>query len=234
MNAEIKRKYLTLRREDSMLAAKYALSRAKMTSAEDEWEQGGGHEATWTKEQDGLTILLRVEDESIFPIPDKHGNTDYGNYVDEVRSDYSYEWDGNYPQPAEMPPLGLPYTCIRYDGPGWMQGEQGGYFIPDGIEEYFEWKRRQGQSKSVAWDLTRQFVEDQVKMLFHSPLTNCIVIVKALSEGIELASTAMGTDVSGDDEGRAYIFDMVKEHGMVDDVIEDAKQEIKRLAALES
>jgi hypothetical protein len=236
MNTDVKRKYTESRRKDPLFSARYALANAKMVSDSGKWEAEGGHDAEWTMEQDGLTIKLRVEDESIFPIPDRHGVTDFGTYVDELRSDY-YEgdWGGNWPPPAEKAPLGLPYTAIRYSGPGWVQGDMsGGYFILDGIEEHFEWKRRQGQSKSVAWDLTRKFVEDQLTMLFCSPLTNCVVIVSAWSEDIELASTAIGTDVSGDDEGRDYIFQMVEENGMIDEVVEDAKAEIKRMAALEA
>jgi hypothetical protein len=232
MDNAIRDKYLASRRKDPMFSAKYALAHAKAVSASGDWEED--HDNCWTMERDGLTLKLKVEDESIFPIPDRHGNTDFGTYVDEINRDYNYEWDGEWPQPREMPPLGLPYKCIRYSGPGWVQGDMsGGYFIPDGIEEYFEWKRRQGQSKSVAWDLTRQFVEDQLTMLFCSPLTNCVVCVEAWSEDVELARTCMGTDVSGDDEGRDYIFTMVEEHGMITEVIEDAKQEIARLTKLD-
>jgi hypothetical protein len=233
MDNKIIQKYRSNRREHPFMPAKHALSWAKRPDAQDAWEPGGGHEDTWTKEVGGLTILLRVESESIFPIPNRHGDTDYGSYVDEVGIDYNYDWRGNWREPAEHAPLGLPYTAIRYSGPGWVQGDmEGGYFIPDGIEEEYKSYRSMGQSKSVAWELTRKFVEDQLKMLFVSPLTNMVVHVTALSEGIELAHTCMGTDVSGDEEGRAYIFEMVEEHGMVDEVVEEAQVEIKRLAAL--
>lgn len=231
MDDKIIQKYRSNRRKHPMMPAKHCLSWARTPDAEEGWEQGGGHENTWTKEVDGFKILLRVEEESIFPVPNRHGDTDYGKYVDTYRVESNYEWQGNWPEPREHAPLGLPYTAIRYSGPGWVQGEEGGYFIPDGIEEEFKGLRRQGQSKSVAWDMTREWVESQLEMLFSSPLTNCVVIVTAYKEDIELGSTAMGTDVSGDDEGKAYIFEMVKENGLIDDVIEEAKEAIKKLVA---
>jgi hypothetical protein len=79
--------------------------------------------------------------------------------------------------------------------------------------------------------MTYQFIESQIKMLFSSPLTNCCVWVKAYRKGvdIELGSACMGTDVSGDDEGRAYIFEMVNDYGMISEAIEEAKTAIVKI-----
>lgn len=244
--ADTTQKYRELRRKDPLLPACYALSQAKVASARDKWE-GDGND--FTREVEGFTVKLHVEEESIYPVPDRNGSTDYGSYVDEDSRGYAYDWQGNWPQPlefasfrlAEDTPSGkrvrsinFPYTAIRYHGPGWMPGEEDGYFIPDGIEEQFDYYRRSGQSRQAAWDLTRQWVEEQLEMLFSSPLTNCVVIVKAYKEDIELGSTAMGTDVSGDTDGWNYVFDMVEEHALIEDVIEEARENIDKLTECKS
>jgi hypothetical protein len=155
----------------------------------------------------------------------------YGHYVEETRhwQDYRPEWNGNYPPPAEDLPLDLPYTSFRYSGPGWVQSEGTGYFIPDGIPEQFDYYRRCGQSRSVALDLTRAWVEKQISSWFSGPLTNCTVFVTAEKEGIELGTATMVTDYLGDEPD--YIFSMVEEYGMVEEAIEEAKGAIARLTA---
>jgi hypothetical protein len=197
-------RYRKFRSEHPFIPAKSALAFAKSPDYERLWEEHGSGNPVWTREVEGLTIKLHCEDESIYPMPNRHGDTDYGSYVEEQRhwQDYRPDWEGT------------------------------GYFIPDGIEEEFDCLRRMGQSKQVAWDLTREWVESQLTMLFQSPLTYMDVIVEAWSDDTELATTSMHTDISGDDEGRAYIFEMVEEHGMVDEVVEQAKATIKRLTAL--
>jgi hypothetical protein len=200
-------RYRKFRSEHPFIPAKSALAFAKSPDYERLWEEHGSGNPVWTREVEGLTIKLHCEDESIYPMPNRHGDTDYGSYVEEQRhwQDYRPDWEGQWAPPVTDAPLGMPYTAIRYSGPGWVQGEGTGYFIPDGIEEEFDCLRRMGQSKQVAWDLTREWVESQL---------------------------TMHTDISGDDEGRAYIFEMVEEHGMVDEVVEQAKATIKRLTAL--
>jgi len=221
--------YRKHRREYPFMSAQTALRWAKTEDASEGWE-ASRRDNEWTREVEGFTITLRTDEESIFPLPNRHGDTDYGRYVDETRYE-DYDWRGNFPRPSENAPLGLPYTSIRYDGPGWVQGERGGYFIPEGVEEQYDYFRRSGQSKSVAWDLTKEWVEAQISMLFHSPLTNATVIVTASKEGVELSSTAMGTDYSGDEEGRSYVFQMVKEYEMIDEVIDEAREVIQKLVA---
>jgi hypothetical protein len=229
MNTNITNRYHEIRREHPFLPVKAALAWAKQRNVAANWD-GDGHDG-YVREIDGFTVRLAIEEESIFPIANRRGETDYGHYVEERGSRWGWDgdWRGNWPEPAEHAPLGLPYTSIRYSGPGWVQGESGGYFIPDGIKEQFDYYRRAGQSKSVAWDLTKQWVEDQITMLFSSPLTNCVVIVTAYKDNIELGSVSMGTDVSGDDDGRDYIFEMVEECGMIDDAIYEARENIERL-----
>lgn len=236
-------RYREERRKHPFASAADCLRWAKTPDPSEGWEEGR-REDTWTREQDGFTIRVRLADQSIFPMPDKHGSTDYGHYVQEAgRYSEDYEWGGEWPRPAELAafalnvstPSGprrrvfsLPYKAIRYSGPGWVQGEKGGYFIPEDIAGTFENFRRRGQSWSVAWDLTREDVEAQISMLFHSPLTNMVVIVEVIREGVVLGDSAMGTDVAGDEQG--YIFEMIEEHGMVDDAMEQALARIEALS----
>jgi hypothetical protein len=234
MTDKQRERYRRIRRDHPFMPAKHALSWAKTPDASERWDEAlTGGEGRYEREVEGFTIRLRVEEESIYPVPNRHGDTDYGRYVDEVSNYHDYgstmSWGGNWPPPREDAPLGIPYTAIRYSGPGWVQGEGSGYFIPDGIEDEYESFRRRGQSKSVAWELTLRWVEDQLEMLFSSPLTTCDVIVSAEREGVKLASTCMGTDVSGDDEGREYIFQMVEDHDMIGEVLTEARE---RIAAL--
>lgn len=221
------KKYSELRRKNPFLSASTALTIAKSADKSEGWEESSDNQ--WTQEVDGLTITLNTEDESIYPVPDGHGVTDYGTYIDEGGSE-DYEWNGNWPRPNELPPLGFPYTSIRYSGPGWTQGLRSGYFIPEGIVDHYEWLRSNGQSRSVSWDMTKEFIEEQLSTLFSSPLTNTFITVTASKKGIVLASTSIGTDISGDDEGRAYIFELVDECGMVTEVVDDAKAAIAELA----
>ena len=100
---------------------------------------------------------------------------------------------GNYPEPREDLPLGLPYTAFRWTGA--LQGD-GGYFIPSEMDEQYDYYRRSGQSRCVAWDMTRAWVEQQLSDLFGSPLTYYGVTVIASREGIDLGTANMGTDVS--------------------------------------
>lgn len=246
MTDKTRERYRKFRKQHPLMSASYCLTWAKREPAGDKWESDG-HDENYKREVEGFTIKLKVEQESIYPIPNKHGDTDYGKYVDERGSQrwgWDGEWAGNWPEPqehaefvtTEKTPSGirhrtirLPYTSIRYSGPGWVQGEGTGYFIPDGMDEQYDAYRRQGQSRQVAWDMTKEWVESQLEMLFSSPLTQCVVFVKAYKEGIELGATVMGTDVSGDDEGRDYIFEMVDDHGMIEEVIEEAKENIGKL-----
>jgi hypothetical protein len=227
MDDKTRRRYAETRRKLPFLEASRALLIAKADSRADEWE-ASRRDGEYTKAlDDGFTARLRVEDESIYPRDDDT----YGHYVGETRywQDYRPEWRGNYPPPDEEFPLGLPYTSFRYHGPGWVQGEGTGYFVPDGIEEQYAYYRDAGQSRSVAWDLTRAWVEAQIHMLFASPLTYCTVFVTVEKEGIELGTAAMGTDYSGEDSD--YIFTMVEDYGMVEEAVQEAEAAIEKLTA---
>lgn len=224
-------KYRKYRTESPMHPAKHALAWAKLPDAEEPWESHG--DESYKREVDGFTVILKVETESIFPECNKNGETDYGSYVQERGSQrwgWDGEWNGNWPEPQEFPPLGLPYTSIRYSGPGWVQGESGGYFIPDHIEEQYDYYRRAGQSKSVAWDMTKEWVEGMISDLFHAPLSNCYINIKVYKEDIELGSAGIGTDIISNNEGEKYIFQCVEEHGLVDEAIEQARDNIVKLA----
>lgn len=211
--------YRAARREHPLLRASDCIAIARHKRVDYGWERQRGSGDRWTKDVEGFTLVLKVEDESIYP---KEGDC-LGHYVEEVRG-YGYgDWDGNYPEPSEEFPLGLPYTSFRWTGVN--QGD-GGYFVPDGIEEFFDARRHGGQSKSVAWDLTKAWVEDTLTSFFSDPLVYLHVWVSAYREGIKLGTDSMGTSVCDDPD---YVFDMVEEHGMVDTAIEQARDAITRL-----
>lgn len=226
LNEHELRNYRRLRRETPLLAARYALSIIRSRGKSHDWTETG-HD-TWTMERDGFFLTLTTDVESIYPAP----GDGFGEYVDEVRGWTSLgghdEWGGNYREPRLDDgrfPLGLPYTAFRYTGA--TQGD-GGYFVPDEIEEQYDYYRREGQSKSVAWDLTRQWVEARISDYFGEPLSYVNVTITVEREGVELGSSTMGTTILDD---WSYIFEMADEHGMVEDAIEEARDTLGRLCA---
>jgi len=219
-------KYHELRRKHPLMPAQHMLRWARTPDRSEEWE-AGHHDGTWTRECEGFNIVLHVETESIFP-----QDGDYGHYVDEMShwQDYRPEWDGNYPPPAEDFPLGLPYTSFRYSGPGWVQGEGRGYFCPEGIQSWFDYLRTdRGCSKSVAWDLTKEWVEENVSDYFQGPLVYAYVSIKVFKHDIELGSAGMGTSYIDNEEGRDYIFAMVDDYDIIGDAMQEAHENIEKL-----
>lgn len=213
-------RYLKLRRAHPFMDAKRILEWAKTPDASEGWEETRNG---FSREVDGFTICLTVEDESIYPREDDG----LGHYVQERNADYAWRWEGNYPEPAESFPLGLPYTAFRYSGPGWVQGEGSGYFLPDGVEEQFDYYRKAGQSKSVAWELTRQYVESTLTAFFSSPLTYATVTVTAYKNGVELDSDSMGTSYIDRDD----VFTLVKEYDMIDTATQRAYETLEGLCS---
>jgi hypothetical protein len=227
IDAETLKRYRKSRRENPTLPAVHALAYARSVShARDDWEELS-RDRGFTREVDGFTVTLRAENESIFP----QKNDGLGSYVQERRGDgYPYTWKGNYPEPeSDGWPLGLPYTAFRYSGPGWVQGERGGYFVPDGVEEQYAELRKRGQSKSVAWDMTREWVESTLSSFFGAPLTYCTVVVTVSRHGVKLSSDAIGTSYIDDMDGHDYVFKCAEEHGMVDNAIEQANDMLAQL-----
>lgn len=227
MNPDTLTRYRKIRRNTPMLPARYALSWAKQPDASQDWDEEGEH---FTREVDGFTLTLRVVIESVYPAEGEG----LGSYMREARETRHYHdemsgWRGNYPEPAETFPLGLPYTSFRYEGCN-RRGDAG-YFVPDGIEDTYKHLRQCGQSRAVAWELTREDVETQVSEFFGAPLTNCVVIVEASREGVKLGSSAMGTSYLDNDEGRADPFVCAEECGMVDEAIEEARATLARLTS---
>lgn len=235
MTDDQRRRYERIRRTHPFLGAGRALDWAK-SPANDErakWEEGRSYD-TFTRELDnGLVATLKIDGESIFPMPNRNGETDLGQYLEEANADYDYDWEGNWPRPVGELPLGLPYTAFRYGGPGWVQGERGGYFLPDGIEEQFAEFRRNGQSKSVAWDLTRQYVEDQITAFFHAPLINAVVSITITKDGVKLGRAVMGTDYCDDEDGEGHPFEMVAEYDMLEEALQDAGETLDKLRTVE-
>lgn len=217
--------YKRMRAKYPFMAAALALRWAKDTHTDRGWNEDGYQR--WTKERDGFHLVLSADVESAYPKP----GDSYGDYVDEVHRDYAYEWGGNYPMPAvDRFPLGLPYTAFRYDGSN-RQGD-GGYFVPEDIEGQYAAFRRMGQSASVAWDLTREWIETYLGQMFGSPLTYMDVDVTAYRAGIKLGSASMGTSVFDDADGEAHIFEVADD--LIEEAIDDAQLALERLATTTS
>lgn len=247
MDSTTLREYRKTRTEHPFMSADDALRWSKSSDAADGWTESRGVPNRYHRDVEGFTIRLVIETESIYPEADKGGHTTFGDYVQEShRYNDGDDWNGNWPRPAAMPEfqvtepglttagdrrrtISFPYTSIRFSGPGWTQGERPGYFIPSEMDDQFAYYRRNGASRAVAWDLTKAWVEQQISDLFSGPLLNLVVTVEAWREGVELASTSMGTDIIDNDEGRNYVFEMVDEHAMVDTVIDEARATIARL-----
>lgn len=216
--------YRKLRNDHPFMSARRALAMAKAPDPSQVWEEASGHQR-WTRKIGGFDLTMRLCNESIYPAE----GDGYGEYMKEAREVRRYydsgRWGGQYPEPAGSFPLGLPYTAFRYSGPGWTQGEQPGYFVPDGIADTFEHFRRRGQSRSVAWDLTHANVREQLRVYFASPLTNCVVVVTAARMGVKLGSSALGTTYTGDDPG--YVFSCAND--IMGDAIDSAKMKLTEL-----
>lgn len=223
ISADTMRRYHRERARNPLMAAGTALDIARSPYSQGDWEEDGHCE--YTREVDGFTLTLKIENESIYPMP----GDGFGEYVKEDTRGYG-DWQGNYPEPCESFPLGLPYTVFRYSGPGWTQGEGTGYFLPEGVQAQFDYYRTRGQSKSVAWDLTRNWVESTLRTLFGGPLTYCTLVVTASRDDVELGSEVIGTTYVDDfADGSLYVFACVEEYGLIETAIKDARASLARL-----
>lgn len=224
MDAQTVTRYRKQRRKTPLLGAHQALAIARSEAhAGDDWEED--EHDSYTREVEGFTITVRAVVESVYPDP----RDTLGEYVDEARDSYR-EWNGNHPEPAsDKWPLGLPYTSFHYEGCN-RRGDSG-YFVPDGVRDWYDHLRESGQSRSVAWDLTREWVEDTVSDYFGGPLTYCVVIVTASRAGVELGSDALGTSYIDGEDGRDHIFQCADDHGMVDTAVDHARDTLARLCA---
>lgn len=210
------------RTKNPLMSMRTALAIARSKGAADRrgWEHDHGER--YKREQDGFTLKLTSEVESEMP-----QDGDMGHYVEGVSSDYSYEWGGNYPQPTEELPLHLPYTSFYSAGYSRSPQNVTPYFVPDGVEDWYDEARRCGQSKSVAWDYTKQMVEDTISAFFGGPLTYMVVTVTVYKKDIELASASIGTSIIGYDDD--YLFEVADETGIVEDALDDAKETLTSL-----
>ena len=209
--------YRKNRSEHPWMPAASALRWAKAESnrPDDGWEEAWNSTQAWTREVDGFEIRITVETESQCP-----EDGDMGHYVDGVRNGYNYDWGGNYPEPNEELPLNLPYTSFA-SGAYSQNQHAWPYWIPDGVEEQFDYFHRCGASKQVAWMLTKEWVEKQIRDFFGGPLYYVNVVVTASLEGVELGSDSIGTNYIGFDD--AHIFECVRDLDMIGNAIEAAK-----------
>lgn len=223
MNDKLRAEVRKVREENPLMSMDHCLAVARATKvAHDEWEHVPGTGERYKRTKDGFTLYLVSEVESENPKDD-----DLGHYVKATHADYSYEWQGNYPQPSEEFPLGLPYTSFYSAGYTRNPEHVWPYFVPDGIEDWYEHARQMGQSKSVAWDLTKAWVENAIREFFGGPLVYLTVTVEAHRKGVELGSASIGTSVIGFDDD--YIFACANECGLVDDAIDEAKEKLDEL-----
>jgi hypothetical protein len=224
MDDKTKQKYLKIRREQGPLfRAADALRWAKHNPNKDEWESRPGHYDAHFRKVDGFDVRLSFETESQCP-----EDGDMGHYVEGSHSDYDYEWRGNYPRPVEDLPLNLPYTSFA-SGAYSQDRHAFPYWVPDGVEEQFDYFRRNGQSKQVSWELTKQWVEYMIRSFFGGPLYYGIVTVTVSKEGVELGHASIGTSYTDDIDGEDYIFDCASDHALVEEALEDARDTLKRL-----
>lgn len=217
-------KYMKYRREHPRLPASYALRWAKTPDLSTKWEEHNYNR--FTREEGPFEIELTFETESQCPMDDDH----YGRYVD-GRSGWDSAWDGNYPEPVEPFPLGLPYTSFA-SGAYSQDRNAWPYFIPNGIDEHFGYLRGEGTSKSVAWDELKQWVEDQIEMLFGGPLEYVSVDVNVKLDDVELGSASMLTDIVFDKEGTNHIFEIAED--MIPEAIEEAKSKVNEIKSLDT
>lgn len=210
-------RYRRLRRERPLMRAVDLWRWAQARDLTDGWELvGDGYE----REIDGFLARVTIVGESIYPVPGEG----YGDYLEETRHDY--DWGGQYPRPRGELPLGLPYTTFRYTGPGWVQGEGTGYFMPDGVADQYDYFRRMGQTRAVALAMTREWIEDTLRELFGRPLTNGFVRVTVYREDVELGTAAMGTDwLDSDTEA---VFELVGD-SLLDEAMTEARATLARL-----
>lgn len=201
-----------------------ALAITRRTGAQERrgWEHIPGTVDSYRREQDGFYLVLKAETESEMP-----QDGDLGHYVDGVSSDYSYEWGGNYPMPTEEFPLRLPYTAFA-SGAYSRDSHAYPYFVPDGVEDWYENYREHGQSKSVAWDLTKEMVEQTIKDFFAGPLVYATVTITAHRKGVKLGASAIGTSFVGYDDD--YMFEVADENGLIEEALDQAKETLVELA----
>jgi hypothetical protein len=221
MDDKTKQKYHKIRSDNPFYSAADALRWAKHTPRNDEWEQKPGDYDAYYREIDGFEVKLTFETESMCP---QEG--DMGHYVEGARHDY--EWGGNYPRPVEDLPLNLPYTSFA-SGAYSQDRHAWPYWVPSEVEEQFAYYRRMGQSKQVAWELTKQWVEDMIRSFFGGPLYYGIVFVSVWKEGVELGNASIGTSYVDDNDGRDHIFDCADDFSLVEDAMQDARDTIQRL-----
>lgn len=220
-------KYHELRRKHPLLSASTILRWAKQPDHAEQWEPGGNHPTSdgwgsnFVREVDCFTVTLTVEVESTFPVD---GDC-LGHYVE--AENYSV---GPENKPVEETPLNLPpkiFASVSY-----YNADRGAYpyFFPDNVDDFYERRRKDGASKSVAWMDTYEMVEETIASFFGGPLVNAYLKVTASKAGVELGESGIGTDYIDDYEGAKYVFMCVEEHGLVNEAISEAKAKLDALA----
>jgi hypothetical protein len=149
----------------------------------------------------------------------------YGRFVRGYRSDYN-----DYPSARPHPDAVRNPKGSNRDGTDW--------YIPDDTmrarAKYYNGPTY-GASRSVAWDLARADIEDELSRLTsdYGP-TVYVLIVTASREGIELGRDVLGgVEVAWDPitrtHGDAYIAETLRE--MAGQAIEDGRANLARLTA---
>lgn len=206
------REYQRLRSETPLMSASTALAIARAHHEDYGWEEDhvSGEYMCWRKTVDGFDVMLKVSEESIYPMP----GDGLGEYVDGHWGEQEFE-------PNESTPLNLPAGIFRYDDAGARESR---FFFPAYMDDEYEFLRTLGgQSASVARDMLRTRIEARISDFFHAPLTYVHVEVTVSRNDVELGSDAIGSSFIAGNNYEADLFQMVEEHGMVDNAIEQAE-----------
>lgn len=167
------------------------------------------------KEHEGFTIRLRATMESTAPKPDRNNHTDYGTYDSGRENNYGE-------RVLSDTPLGLPSRHFRY---ATATRDTWEFFVPDDLEERFEMFRAAGQSKSVARDLTIEWLAKWLPELMS--LEYWDIEITAERGGVELGRYS--TQVDFIDPEAADFIASAEDWG-IDEALAEARGHLDELA----
>ena len=215
INETTLRKYRKARKDLPLIGAQHCLRIAKAGDHKYEWQTEASYtDMKLTTEVDGYTLTIEALCESIGPV-----DGDLGEYVQQSR--YNEQGDSM----GEETPLNLPDAHFK-----WPSTDHNAYefFVPDNVEDQYDWARKRGYAKGPAREYVTKWVESWISELVN--LENYVVTVSASFDGIELGSASIGgcdyIDMSTDD-----LIEIAEEHGMIDEALEQAKEEARAIGA---
>lgn len=215
--------YARFRREHPLASAYTALRDAKGPEHDlPGWErpEGARYDGQWTKQIGEYDVHICAKIESHGPMP----GDGYGEYEDGFENEVGY-WT------LTDAPLGLPSR--HFVAPPANQDnynrDGSNFFVPDNIEEQYEWMRTAGgMSKGVARDTITEWAEETSRELY-TDLTYYLLTVTVYREGVELGGDTIGTSLldPSDEEVLEHALDL----GLVDEAIGNAEDNLRKLDA---